>query len=97
LERINEPAFSGSRLKSVVIPSYVVILRQSSFHAYKALESVTFERSSLLGKKELEVHKVQAMWQQIGNQRQGGECVFSSQLGVSQEEVQKNPQLGTTQ
>jgi hypothetical protein len=29
----------------------------------------------------MEVHKVQAMWQQIGNQRQGGECVFSSQLG----------------
>jgi hypothetical protein len=34
-----------------------------------------------LGKKGMEVHEVQAMWQQIGNQRQGGECVFSSQLG----------------
>jgi hypothetical protein len=34
-----------------------------------------------------------------GNQRQGGECVFASQLGEggSQEEVQKKPQLGTTQ
>jgi hypothetical protein len=42
--------------------------------------------------------KVQAMWQQNGNQRQGGECVLSVTTGgVSQEEVQKKPQLGTTQ
>jgi hypothetical protein len=33
-----------------------------------------------------------------GNQRQGGECVLSvTNWGVSQEEVQKKPELGTTQ
>jgi hypothetical protein len=40
---------------------------------------------------------IQAMRQQNRNQRQGGECAISSQSGVPQEEVQKKPQLGTTQ
>jgi hypothetical protein len=29
----------------------------------------------------MKVHKVQAMRQQTGNQRQGGECLFTSHLG----------------
>jgi hypothetical protein len=33
----------------------------------------------------------------MGNQRHGGECGLSVTSGVSQEEVQKKPQLGTTQ
>jgi hypothetical protein len=48
-------------------------------------------------RKGKEVNNVTGHAAQNGNQTQGGEGVFTSQLGVSQEEVQKKPQLGTTQ
>jgi hypothetical protein len=52
LERIEESAFHGSGLKSIVIPSSVVVLGRSSFYLCKSLESVTFESGSRLERIE---------------------------------------------
>jgi hypothetical protein len=52
LERIEGSAFSGSRLKSILIPSSVVVLGKESFSQCKSLESVTFERGSRLERIE---------------------------------------------
>jgi hypothetical protein len=46
LERIEESAFSVSGLKSILIPSSVVILGEKSFWSCESLESVTFESGS---------------------------------------------------
>jgi hypothetical protein len=48
LERIEESAFQWSGLKSILIPSSVVVLGKSSFSWCKSLESVTFESGSRL-------------------------------------------------
>jgi hypothetical protein len=48
LERIDDSAFRESGLKSIDIPSSVVVLGKSSFHWCKSLESVTFESGSQL-------------------------------------------------
>jgi hypothetical protein len=48
LERIEEYAFHGSGLKSIDIPSSVVVLGKQSFSRCNALESVTFESGSRL-------------------------------------------------
>jgi hypothetical protein len=48
LERINQGAFCESGLKSIVIPSSVVFLGQSSFSRCRSLESVRFENGSRL-------------------------------------------------
>jgi hypothetical protein len=52
LERIEEHAFSGSGLKSILIPSSVVVLGKESFRECKSLESVTFESGSRLERIE---------------------------------------------
>jgi hypothetical protein len=52
LERIEESAFSGSGLRSIMIPSSVVVLGKSSFYWCKSLESVTFENGSRLERIE---------------------------------------------
>jgi hypothetical protein len=52
LERIEEFAFSGSGLKSILIPSSVVVLGNSSFYECSSLESVTFESGSRLERIE---------------------------------------------
>jgi hypothetical protein len=54
LERIEGDAFSGSGLKSIVIPSSVVTLDKSSFSDCESLESVTFESGSRLKRIESE-------------------------------------------
>jgi hypothetical protein len=43
LERIEESSFSGSGLKSILIPSCVIVVGKSSFYACKSFQSVTFE------------------------------------------------------
>jgi hypothetical protein len=48
LERIEESAFSQSGLKSIEIPSSVVLLGKKSFYQCESLESVTFESGSRL-------------------------------------------------
>jgi hypothetical protein len=52
LERIEEQAFCESGLKSIWIPSSVVVLGKSSFRDCKSLESVTFESGSRLERIE---------------------------------------------
>jgi hypothetical protein len=52
LEGIEKSAFEYSRLKSIVIPSSVIVLRKSSFAWCKLLESVTFESGSRLKRIE---------------------------------------------
>jgi hypothetical protein len=52
LERIEESAFCLSGLKSILIPSSVVILGKWSFSVCKSLESVTFESGSRLERIE---------------------------------------------
>jgi hypothetical protein len=52
LERIFYSGFRRSGLKSIVLPSSVVILGQSSFDACISLESVTFESGSRLERIE---------------------------------------------
>jgi hypothetical protein len=52
LERIEESAFLESRLKSILIPSSVVVLGRESFYQCKSLESVTFESGSRLDQIE---------------------------------------------
>jgi hypothetical protein len=52
LTRIAELAFSGSGLKSIVIPSSVEILCKSSFRGCKSLESILFENDSKLTRIE---------------------------------------------
>jgi hypothetical protein len=52
LERIEESAFSGSGLKSVLIPSSAVILGEESFHGCRSLESVACESGSRLERIE---------------------------------------------
>jgi hypothetical protein len=44
LERIEEKAFYGSGLRSIVIPSSVVVLGKLSLAACSMLESYVFER-----------------------------------------------------
>jgi hypothetical protein len=51
----------------------------------------------IVGMKRMNIHKVQAMRQQNWYSEAGWRVCYSSRLGVSQEEVQKKPQLGTTQ
>jgi hypothetical protein len=46
LERIGEYAFQRSGLKSIEIPSSVVVLGKWCFFQCTSLESVTFERGS---------------------------------------------------
>jgi hypothetical protein len=48
LERIEESAFSKSGLKSILIPSSVVVLGKESFYSCESLGSVTFENGSRL-------------------------------------------------
>jgi hypothetical protein len=48
LERIEESAFSASELRSIVIPSSVVVLGKGSFSGCRSLESVVFENNSRL-------------------------------------------------
>jgi hypothetical protein len=48
LERIQESAFYESVLKSILIPSSVVVLGERSFYGCESLESVTFESGSRL-------------------------------------------------
>jgi hypothetical protein len=48
LERIEESAFRSSGLKSILIPSSVVVLEKESFSWCESLESVTFETGSRL-------------------------------------------------
>jgi hypothetical protein len=45
---MEESAFCGSGLKSILIPSSVVILGKASFYECTSLESVTFESGSRL-------------------------------------------------
>jgi hypothetical protein len=52
LERIEESAFCGTGLKSILIPSSVVTLGKGSFCRCKSLESVTFENGSRLERIE---------------------------------------------
>jgi hypothetical protein len=52
LERIGESGFDGLRLKSIEIPSSVVILCKRSFYHCDSLESVTFESGSRLERIE---------------------------------------------
>jgi hypothetical protein len=52
LERIEEGAFSGSGLTSIVIPSSVVVLGRYTFYRCKSLESVTFQSGSRLERIE---------------------------------------------
>jgi hypothetical protein len=52
LERIDEFAFHGSGLKSIVIPSSVHILCKESFSQCLRLESVVFESNSRLERIE---------------------------------------------
>jgi hypothetical protein len=52
VERIEELAFSGSKLKSIVIPSSVVILGKQSFEWCTSLESVAFETGSRVDRIE---------------------------------------------
>jgi hypothetical protein len=52
LERIEESAFSQSGLKSIEIPSSVVVLGNSSFSWCESLDSVTFESGSRLERIE---------------------------------------------
>jgi hypothetical protein len=48
LERIKEDAFCASGLRSILIPSSVIVLGKESFCVCKSLESVTFENGSRL-------------------------------------------------
>jgi hypothetical protein len=48
LERIEAQALSWTGLKSIVIPSSVVVLGKKSFDGCKSLKSVTFENGSRL-------------------------------------------------
>jgi hypothetical protein len=48
LEQIKGSAFCQSGLKSIVIPSSVIVLGEESFRGCKSLESVTFEKGSRL-------------------------------------------------
>jgi hypothetical protein len=48
LERIEESAFYGSGLKSIEIPSSVIVLGRESLHECKALESVVLQNASLV-------------------------------------------------
>jgi hypothetical protein len=50
--RIEDCACSGSGLKSILIPSSVVVLGKSSFYECSSLESVTFESGSRLERIE---------------------------------------------
>jgi hypothetical protein len=52
LERIEESAFRESGLKSILIPSSVVVLGKASFRSCNSLESVTFESGSRLERIE---------------------------------------------
>jgi hypothetical protein len=52
LERIEEFALSRSGLKSILIPSSVIVLGKHSFYECKSLESVTFESGSRLERIE---------------------------------------------
>jgi hypothetical protein len=52
LERIEKSAFSYCGLKSIVIPSSVIILNESSFSCCESLESVGFESGSRLERIE---------------------------------------------
>jgi hypothetical protein len=52
LERIKDSAFSGSGLKSIVIPSSVLVLGIESFRDCSSLESVSFETGSRLERIE---------------------------------------------
>jgi DNA helicase HerA-like ATPase len=52
LEGIEESVFQESRLKSIEIPSSVLVLGMGSFWECKALESVTFESGSRLERIE---------------------------------------------
>jgi hypothetical protein len=57
LERIEESAFSGdlftsNQLKSILIPSSVVVLGKQSFYLCKSLQSIIFESSSRLERIE---------------------------------------------
>jgi hypothetical protein len=52
LERIEGSAFHESGLKSILIPSSVVVLGKWSFYQCKSLESVTFESGSRLERIE---------------------------------------------
>jgi hypothetical protein len=52
LERIQEWAFYHSGLKSILIPSSVVVLGKWSFSGCKSLESVAFESGSRLERIE---------------------------------------------
>jgi hypothetical protein len=51
LERIEEHAFEGSKLKSIVVPSSVVV-GKSAFKGCWSLEWVTFENGSRLKRIE---------------------------------------------
>jgi hypothetical protein len=48
LERIEESAFYEGGLRSIELPSSVVVLGKLSFHRCRLLESVTFESGSRL-------------------------------------------------
>jgi hypothetical protein len=52
LERIEESAFKRSGLKSILIPSSVVVLGKESFCECESLASVTFESGSRLERIE---------------------------------------------
>jgi hypothetical protein len=52
LERIENSAFKGIGLKSIVIPSSVIVLSEWSFGLCESLESVTFESGSQLERIE---------------------------------------------
>jgi hypothetical protein len=52
LERIEASACEESGLKSILIPSSVVVLGEGSFYECKSLESVTFESRSRLQRIE---------------------------------------------
>jgi hypothetical protein len=57
LERIEEMAFSGSALQSIVIPSSVVVLAGWSFCECRKLETVAFETGSRLQRVGKEVFR----------------------------------------
>jgi hypothetical protein len=48
LERIEQSAFSGSRLKSIGIPFSLVVLGKDTFYGRESLASVTFGSGSRL-------------------------------------------------
>jgi hypothetical protein len=52
LEGIRDSGFRESGLKSIVIPSSVVVLGKMCFYGCKSLESVTFESGSRLERIE---------------------------------------------